>query len=835
MKANNINMMKYSRPLLATLLVSGGLFQLVAPVLAEGTAANTAISNTATASYDDPGNPGTPINATSNEVKVIVAEVAGLDVSGSGIVNKTNLGVGGAVTVGDKLEFDFTVTNVGNTPTTIRIPGQPTVTGSGTFDPAEYQYLNPATNAWEVVDPAGVSVPNVGVNGVVQVRTLVTVNNGTDPNVKVQLGNTPGDQANQPLVADGNPNNVNTTGGTPANGQRESSATQSVNIGAVVKNVALATVTEKRTSINNAIPSDLTDDVISYELGVKVAGSDPTNSGITPAALAGSDLTVDGNSVSRILVSSAIPAGTKLAELPTAPTGWKAVYTTQDPTITSADNANWITFSAINPFNAATPYTRVAFISDTNSAVVAAGTEITGFNFKLATKSDIATVPGNTATKYTINSIAQAFGTTSGEPTTNPTVYDESGDQVPNNFNSLTDPTAGSPTNGVADPAFVVDTVGDNSTVGSPAGEINQYVYEYIAATANSLLNGPIGVPEAIGPDGTTATDFTNKSSTVPANTSPTTPFDPAATGFNNTVKNTGTAAASIALIPEPPAAGTLPVGTEVKISANGQVAIYKVTANNGFDFISGTGTNSGGAISETNPVKLDAVASGATAAYQVDVNLTQDATTSPLKSFPVVINAFTGGTVVVAPTGEVTVAAVNAANAPTPITATNKTIDRVYTGFVKLTKETRILQGTGPAVLPADINFSISDKKPASGNIIEYRITYENISDKLVGTGSSVMKAANLVITEDGTTGTNTWAKDTDSNGKLDTSNVAGSASDPDTTSVVEFYNSTSSNPSGDQTGITAATDVIKYVDKVTTVVAPGGTGTFSFKRKLN
>jgi hypothetical protein len=832
-KANNINMMKYSRPLLATLLMSGGLFQLVAPVLAE-TAAGTAISNTATASYDDPSNPGTPINATSNEVKVIVAEVAGLDVSGSGIVNKTN--PGGAVTVGDKLEFDYTVTNVGNTKTTIHIPGQPTVTGPGTFDTLEY--LDPVTNTWKPVPAAGVDVPNVAANGVVQVRAVVTVNNGTGSTIAVQLGNTPGDAANQPLVADGNPNNVNTTGGAPANGQRESSATQTVNIGAVVKNIALATVTETRTGVSdNATPANLSDDVISYGLGLKVASTDITNSGITPSALAGSALQVGSTpttgvaTVNRILVSSAIPAGTKLAAAATAPTGWKAVYTTA-PTATNANDPAtvWVT-----TFDPAAVYTRVGFITDTDAAVVAPGAEVTGFNFKVVTSGIAAT-----ATTYQIDSMAQAFGTTSGgSPTA--IVYDESGDQTPNNFVAATPLTPAAPSSstinsGVADPLFGVDAANDNSYTGllDAAGEINQLKYTYTPAAAKSLLNGPIGVPEAVGPTSTND-DFTNKSTTVPAGTAPTATFDPAAAGFNNTVKNTGTTSANVSLLPELLAGDPLPVGTEVKISANGQEAIYVSTAT-GFTFKpgSGVGSNATGPISATNPVSLDAVAPGATAAYQVSVDLAQDATTKPLESFPVVINAFTGGTV--------TATGLTAGTE----TATNKTVDRVYTGFVKLTKETRILQGTGPAVQGADGTFSTADKKPSSGNIIEYRITYENISDKLVGTGSSVMKAANLVITENGTLGTldpvtnlyvgNTWAKDTDSNGALDTSNVVGSAVDSDPTSTIGlFKDPAGGTTSVDQTGTTAATDVTKYVDTVTTVVAPGGTGTFSFKRKLN
>jgi hypothetical protein len=71
------------------------------------------------------------------------------------------------------------------------------------------------------------------------------------------------------------------------------------------------------------------------------------------------------------------------------------------------------------------------------------------------------------------------------------------------------------------------------------------------------------------------------------------------------------------------------------------------------------------------------------------------NASTDTNKGFPVVINAFISGS-----------------------TASNKTIDRVYTGFVKLLKETRILQGSGPTVAPGDVAFSQANKNPAAVSI---------------------------------------------------------------------------------------------------------------------
>lgn len=69
------------RTVVATALLANGIFQFIAPVLADGTTAGTTISNTATATYEDPNVPNTPINSTSNTVTVTVAEVAGITVT----------------------------------------------------------------------------------------------------------------------------------------------------------------------------------------------------------------------------------------------------------------------------------------------------------------------------------------------------------------------------------------------------------------------------------------------------------------------------------------------------------------------------------------------------------------------------------------------------------------------------------------------------------------------------------------------------------------------------------------------------------------------------------
>ncbi|MHC5731656.1 MAG: hypothetical protein ACYTXY_47765, partial [Nostoc sp.] len=114
-------------------------------------------------------------------------------------------------------------------------------------------------------------------------------------------------------------------------------------------------------------------------------------------------------------------------------------------------------------------------------------------------------------------------------------------------------------------------------------------------------------------------------------------------------------------------------------------------------------------------------------------------------------------------------------------------------------------------------------------GNIIEYQITYKNISTPTVGNGNVILNADKIVITEDGTLSTvagdakNNWALDNDNNSQIDTSNIVSSAKDSGTSTITFFSGNPATNPGSDQTGTTANTDVSKYVDAVTGQVLPG------------
>ncbi|MDZ8238854.1 MAG: hypothetical protein RMZ69_17185 [Nostoc sp. ChiQUE01a] len=831
--------------LVATALLTGSLFQFVAPVLAEGTTAGTSISNTATATYEDPNSPGTTINATSNTVVVTVAEVAGITVSASGVTDATSSPTNTTVQVGDLLIYTYTLTNVGNDPTQFRIPNLATTTGPGTVSgtlpggtPNSLQYSTDGGQNWQNITSTEVFTPSVSPGGTVLVRVPVTVQAGAQTNdvITVTLGNTPGGAQNQLRNPDGgdvytadNPDGtLNEVPGVPVNGTREASATQQIQVGLTVKTYTLATVLKIRSGYNNAGTTAITDDKLTYDLSLRVESNDPTGQGITPAALTGTSINVDGVVGTYILVSDAIPAGTDLAVAPTPPPGWQAVYTT-DPVTAGANTANWKTFP-LRGADTLPGITRVGFINNPATITsIAPGATVNGFSIQLAVEST-ATSP------LTVANIAQLFGQTPGS---NFPVYDESGDQNPSNYDgppgNMT-PRAGTDNtgDGVPDTLFPnnvddgyinnpttpetgTDTGNNNSGDGTPGGEANVFTLQ--APVASAILNGPQNAPDATGPSGGTNDDFTNKSSLVPAGTVPGSTLDPQSVGFTNTVKNSGTDPGVLKIEPTPPTnLGDLPNGTKVTITYNSQSAIY--TYNNGAFTPSGA------------PITIPNFAPNATINYGVEVDLPPGTqlSTDINRGFPVPIIASIDNYTMdsngdgIKDTGNDNI-----------FDSTNITIDRVYTGYLKLLKLSRVLQGSGPVVQGNDGTFSTDPKKPAPGNIIEYQIQYTNISEPQSGTGNVILNADKVVIIEDGTQSPNNWAKDNDASGQIDTSNIVGSAKDSGS-ATIQFFSGNPATSSGiDQTGSTVNTDVTKYVDTVTGVIAPGIQRTFTFQRRVN
>ncbi|WP_041763149.1 hypothetical protein [[Leptolyngbya] sp. PCC 7376] len=678
---------------------------------------------------------------------------------------------------------------------------------------------------------------------------------------------------------------------TPVNGEREAADTAAPLVVGTAAPDPLAVTTVLKTAIsvnNNSTTTVFTDDIITYGLSLSVAGDVPTNlTGFEAANLVGTPLaSLDGTAQTRILVSDAIPAGTVYSTTavppipaPVAPAGWTIVYT-NTPLTTAPTAATWTTAVPAGVI------TRIGFVLD---GTVNSNTSVTGFEVSVlasgaTTDAGDLDADGNTAEVRPIYNKAQVLGQTDGDPGNN-VVFDESGDQSPNNFDDsdndgdldppvdddgtdspygdydptrdpedlgdpLVDPN-GNPITSLSDPDSTVpgtDADSDNNNTGEGQdGEPNKVELENPPEppVAGNLLTGPLDQSTAVGPNNVND-DFTNAAVAEGVVTGGT--VDPAVVPIRNSVRNTsGVELENVVLRPISPAnanavcascdyvINTLLPGTTVTIfvdqdndgvpdDANGDGNLTNDTATynwNGTDFVLASG----------NTVEIEDLAIGEELDYRVDVDLPNG-------------NAFNGYSIPL-------VAYVNNdgndAFNPTTELINNVTIDNVYTGFLRLTKQAEILFANGTS--SGLFDDSTTPKPQASpGDQIRYVITYENISAASSGSGNTVLTAQNLVVTENGfgavagdgspaNPGTdNNWAEDNDGNGEIDTSNNPGGA--VATRGTIQYFNGgavgTPPTSGTDIGGLTAAGDVTEYRNTVGNV-SSGESGTFSFIRNVN
>lgn len=262
-----------------------------------------------------------------------------------------------------------------------------------------------------------------------------------------------------------------------------------------------------------------------------------------------------------------------------------------------------------------------------------------------------------------------------------------------------------------------------------------------------AVLVGPVGLPGAMGPSSVND-DFTNRSIDTIANVGPGGLTVAAGTAvFRNTVQNMGST--DDAFIVSAPLS---PPGFKIEIS-----------------------TDDG-----DHYVAIDPWSSGITIALAYHASAT----------FFVRVTAPAGVTVL---TGFDTVIRVTSTVNPT---VTDDTIDRLYTGFVRIDRTATVINVSGLA--GANVT--------APGSEIEFAITYSNISSAQ-GMGSSPLTAHNLVINENGFTGPNNWGSTTD--------HVVG-ASDSRGGIII-----------GDRIGSTALTDMVMTLEA-------GQSGVFKFRRRV-
>ena len=265
-----------------------------------------------------------------------------------------------------------------------------------------------------------------------------------------------------------------------------------------------------------------------------------------------------------------------------------------------------------------------------------------------------------------------------------------------------------------------------------------------------SVYIGPLNKPQATGPTSQND-DYTNRSVTtgiagIPfgGNTS--------AAGtivFQNTILNSGNSNDTFAITVR-----SLPAGFTVEISVDNEVTYTTMTTLNSVNLP--INFNS----SKTIHVRVIAPAGSA---------VLQDG------GFPVVIRS---------------------TSTATP-SAYNETIDRLYTGVLRMDKTATVINNTGVG--------GATDAVP--GADIEYTIAYRNISTT-GGSDNGELSLSNVVITENGNAAPNNWG--------TTTTQVVGSASD---------------TRGGAITGDTAGSSIL--TDTLTTLPA-GQSGTFKFRRRI-
>jgi hypothetical protein len=283
-------------------------------------------------------------------------------------------------------------------------------------------------------------------------------------------------------------------------------------------------------------------------------------------------------------------------------------------------------------------------------------------------------------------------------------------------------------------------------TEGYVAGLGHGVVQRTSLTQVGAVLVGPSSAPGAVGPTDNND-DYSNKSvNTGIAGVAP--GGATTASGqlvYINTIQNTGNSSDTYTID-----APTVPAGFTVEVSTDGGTSYTTVSG--------------GGSV----PLAI-AFASSA----NINVRIT----------------APSGETVL---TGYDTIVRVTSTITPASF---NRTIDRLYTGFVRLDKAFTVLNaGVGAST------------DPVPGAVITYNITYTNVSSSNGDANCVKLTASNLVITEDGLAAPNNWGT----------------------------YTTNSGSPSDSGSGTVVTVSATKYTDTIASL-GPGVSAVFTFKRTIN
>jgi hypothetical protein len=281
-----------------------------------------------------------------------------------------------------------------------------------------------------------------------------------------------------------------------------------------------------------------------------------------------------------------------------------------------------------------------------------------------------------------------------------------------------------------------------------PASSTQGFQQRTLLQAVGAVLIGPSGAPAAVGPTDNND-DYTNKAvNTGIAGIEPggaTNAFGQII--FTNTVQNTGNANDTYTID-----APSVPAGFLVEVSTTGIGGPY-------------TTVSGGGSVS---------LAIAFASSANIHVRVTEPAGNTVLTGFDSVLRATSNATPA----------------------AFNRTIDRLYTGFVRLDKTVSVSNSTGVG--------GATDAVP--GAMLTYNITYTNVSTSNGDVNCVKLTAQNLVITEDGLAVPNNWGTYT-----TDTGTAIDSGS-----------------------GVVVVVSATKYTDTIASL-GPGASAVFTFYRLIN
>jgi hypothetical protein len=303
----------------------------------------------------------------------------------------------------------------------------------------------------------------------------------------------------------------------------------------------------------------------------------------------------------------------------------------------------------------------------------------------------------------------------------------------------------------------ITDQSGDNTpnngdsnadfNEGYVAGSGHGVIQRTTLTAVGGVLIGPNGAPAAVGPVSNND-DYSNKSVNIGiAGVAPTGVTTASGTlVYINTIQNTGNANDTFTID-----APTVPAGFTVEVSTDG---------GTNYTTVSG-----GGSVS---------LAIGFASSANINVRITEPAGNTVLTGYDAIIRVASGNT--------------PASN--------NRTIDRLYTGFVRLDKASSVSNSTGVG----------GATDPVPGAVVTYNVTYTNVSSSNGDANCVKLTASNVVITEDGLAAPNNWGT----------------------------YTTNSGTPSDSGSGTVATVSATKYTDTIASL-APGASAVFTFKRSIN